>query len=221
MHPTETQLHDYLDGVLSAGEVEQIAAHLLECARCAAEVEELGALKAELLQLPASIQPERDLRAGIWQRIDQAALIKLPGAPVPTLWSVRYRLAAAAVLLVVVSSLFTLLLVGRGKGFSLVDRTTGYETARLVSNDPAMLERQYSDELRELELVLRKSRGALAPETVRIMEENLGIIDRAIREARAAIAADPNSELLVDLLRSAYERKLELLRQAAKTSPVT
>jgi hypothetical protein len=35
------------------------------------------------------------------------------------------------------------------------------------------------------------------------------------------MAADPNSELLVELLRSAYERKLELLRQAAKTSPVT
>jgi hypothetical protein len=90
-----------------------------------------------------------------------------------------------------------------------------------VSRDPATLERQYSDELRELEQVLRKSRGALAPETVRIMEDNLMIIDRAIREARAAMAADPNSELLVELLRSAYERKLELLRQAAKTSPVT
>lgn len=221
MHPTETQLHDYLDGVLSAEEVEQIAAHLLACKQCAAEVEELGALRAELLQLPDSIQPERDLRAGIWQRIDQAAVIKLPESPGRTLWSLRYRLAAAAVLLVVVSSFFTLVLVSRGKGFNTANRMVNAESTRLVSNDPAVLERQYSDELRELELVLRKSRSALAPETVRIMEDNLRIIDRAIREARAAMAADPNSELLVDLLRSAYERKLELLRQAAKTSPVT
>jgi hypothetical protein len=221
MHPTETQLHDYLDGVLSTEEVEQIAAHLLACAQCAAEVEALGVLKAELLQLPDSVQPARDLRPGIWQRIDQAAVIEMPQAAGRTLWSARYRLAAAAVLLVVVSSFFTLVVVSRGKGFSNADRMPDHESARLVSDDPALLERQYSDELRELELVLRKSRNALAPETVRIMEENLMVIDRAIREARAAMVADPNSELLVDLLRSAYERKLELLRQAAKTSPMT
>jgi hypothetical protein len=221
MHPTETELHDYLDGALSTEAVERMAAHLLACPLCAAEAEELGALKAELLTLPRAIEPERDLRPNIWQRIDDRSVVALPALRTHTLWSQRYRLAAAAVLLVVASSFFTLVWVSRGKGFGSADRAVTNESARLVSRDPATLERQYSDELRELEQVLRKSRGALAPETVRIMEDNLMIIDRAIREARAAMAADPNSELLVELLRSAYERKLELLRQAAKTSPVT
>jgi molecular chaperone DnaK (HSP70) len=87
----------------------------------------------------------------------------------------------------------------------------------LASDDAGKLEREYSEAVHELEMILRKSRGALAPETERIMEENLTIIDRAINEAQAALASDPNSEMLVDLLRSAYERKLELLRQAARS----
>ena len=78
------------------------------------------------------------------------------------------------------------------------------ENVRLVGRDPGAIERQYSEEVQELEMVLRKSRGALAPETVRIMETNLKIIDEAISEAQAAIAADPNSDMLVDLLHQAH-----------------
>jgi hypothetical protein len=134
------------------------------------------------------------------------------------LWSVRYRLAAAAVVLIVASSAVTLMIVQSQRSGSF---EPGGSDVRLVGLNSRALERQYSEEVHELELVLRKSRGALAPETVKILEDNLRIIDNAIREAKAALASDPQSDMLVDLLRSAYERKLELLRQAAKSSPMT
>jgi hypothetical protein len=212
MHLDDTQLNDYLDGVLDADEAERVRRHIGECESCAREAEVLTSLKAAIVELPRDIRPERDLREGIWNRIEQPRAAR-------TLWSMRYSLAAAAVLLIAVTSVVTRALV-MGTGDDEVG--ADYNSAvQLTSDDAGKLEREYSEEVQELEMILRKSRGALAPETVRIMEENLTIIDRAINEAQSALASDPNSEMLVDLLRSAYERKLELLRQAARSSPVT
>jgi hypothetical protein len=210
MHPDETRLNDYLDNVLDEREQQSIAAHAQSCARCAGEIAALRTLRARLAALPTDIKPERDLRAEIWQKIE---------APTP-LWSMRYRLAAAAVLLIAVTSVVTMMLMRNG-GRSDFAQQHRNDAVHLVGNDPRTIERQYSDEVKDLESVLRNSRGALSPETVRILEENLHIIDNAIREAQTALASDPNSAMLVDLLRSAYERKLELLQQAAKSSPAT
>jgi hypothetical protein len=168
-------------------------------------------LDAALAALPREIRPARDLRDDIWNQI-QAPRVR-------TLWSARYPLAAAAILLIAISSLVTLAVMKdqQRTGFAARHR----DDVTLVTDNRNALERQYSEEVQELEMVLRKSRGALSPETVRILEENLAIIDRAIREAQSALASDPNSDMLVDMLRSAYQRKLELLRQAAESSPVT
>ena len=212
MHLDETHLNDYLDGVLDAVEAERVRRHLGECEACTREAEALAALKATIGELPREIRPDRDLRESIWNEIAKPRHTR-------TLWSTRYPLAAAAILLIAVTSVVTRAIV-TGAGDSEVGADYN-NTVRLASDDAGKLERQYSEEVQELQMILRKSRGALAPETVRIMEENLTIIDRAISEAQAALASDPNSEMLVDLLRSAYERKLELLRQAARSSPVT
>ena len=212
MHLDETRLNDYLDGALDAAEAERVRRHIGECESCAHEAEELAALKATVAGLPREIRPGRDLREDIWSEIARPRHTR-------TLWSMRFPLAAAAILLIAVTSVVTRALVTGTR-----DSQIGADynnTIRFASDDPRKLQREYSDKVQELEMILRKSRGALAPETVRIMEENLRIIDRAINEAQAALASDPNSEMLVDLLRSAYERKLELLRQAARSSPVT
>ena len=219
MHASETELNDYVDDALDESATQRVRTHVSACAVCAAEVERMRSLHARLAQLPRAISPERDLRAGMWHKIDNEGVVDIARARGGPLWSFRYRLAAAAVVLIIASSALTLLIVRKsGSGFG---GAAEREDVRLVGLDTRTLESQYSEELHELELVLRKSRGALAPETVRIMEDNLRIIDAAIREARAALSADPQSDMLIDLLRSAYERKLELLRQAAKSSPVT
>src|SRR5216684_611382 len=58
-------------------------------------------------------------------------------------------------------------------------------------------------------------RSGLDPTTVRVIEKNLGIIDRAIRDAQSALAVDPANAYLNQHLAQAMRRKLELLRQAA------
>ena len=42
--------------------------------------------------------------------------------------------------------------------------------------------------------------------------------DSAIAEARAALLADPNNGMLVDLLSASYQRKLDLLRRTSELS---
>ncbi|MGQ0563390.1 MAG: zf-HC2 domain-containing protein [Gemmatimonadota bacterium] len=210
-HPAESQINDYVDDLLEPAEAAAIAAHVAECAHCALEIERLTALKNSLAQLPRAIRPPRDLRAGIRESVG--------GARGRVLWSLRVPLAAAAVLLIAFGSIVTLAVMNSRRGGDVAQRDR--PEVRLVARAARLLEREYAEEVRELELVLRKSRGALSAETVRILEENLAIIDRAIGEAQRALAADPNSGMLVDLLRSAYERKIDLLRQAAKSSPAT
>lgn len=209
MHLTETQINDYVDGIVS----DDVSAHVAACPQCAADAEALRALLLEVNALPASIAPERDLRPGIWQQIDAESVIPLR-SPRGTLWAARYRLAAAAVLLIAVSSIVTFMLVQRN-----APQVGGeFTNTVLLASDARALEREYSDELKELQTIVRNSRGTLAPETMKILEDNLAIIDNAIGEARAALQADPNSGMLVEMLRSAYQKKLELLRQAAKSS---
>jgi hypothetical protein len=74
---------------------------------------------------------------------------------------------------------------------------------------------RYAAAVADLERLLAQRRSRLDPTTVRVIEKNLGIIDRAIRDAQSALAADPANAYLNQHLAQAMRRKLELLRQAA------
>ena len=203
MHLTETQINDYVDDVLPTDDVAVVHAHLQECADCRAEVEALRAVLQRVAALPRSIAPERDLRPNLSARPQRT-----------TLWPWRYPLAAAAVLLIAISSMVTILLTRD-------DQPTVRITEASGGVDLVNLEQQYSSEVESLQRTLRVRRDELSPETVRILEENLAIIDKAIQEARSALINDPQSDMLGELLRSAYQRKLDLLKQAARSSVET
>jgi hypothetical protein len=49
---------------------------------------------------------------------------------------------------------------------------------------------------------------------VRVLEDNLGAIDRAIEQSRQALGADPANLFLNTHLAAARQRKLALLRSA-------
>ena len=67
----------------------------------------------------------------------------------------------------------------------------------------------------DLEAVLERGREVLDPETVRVLEENLQTIDRAIQEAGDAVMQDPASPVLQRFLAENLRKKMDLLRQAA------
>ena len=77
---------------------------------------------------------------------------------------------------------------------------------------------QFDAAVADLERVLREESERLDPQTVMVIERNLRAIDDAIREARAALDADPANTYLNSHLADARRRKLELLRRAAGLS---
>lgn len=84
--------------------------------------------------------------------------------------------------------------------------------------DLAALDSLYYREIIRLRRVLDSQRGQLDSTTVQVLDRNMLVIDRAIQECRAALAADPASRFLNEQLNDALETKIELLRTAAVMS---
>jgi hypothetical protein len=81
------------------------------------------------------------------------------------------------------------------------------------------LEEDDAQALAALRRALEARRPALAPGTVELVERNLAVIDEALREIRAALAADPGDPLLAELLRATAAQKLALLRRVLALGP--
>lgn len=212
------RLNDYADGALEPNEVGAVDSHLQACEVCRAELEAIRALLAEAERLPRSIEPPRDLWPDIdrqleAERTDVQGPIGLRGR---TLWSARYPLAAAAVLLIAASSLITAWLVG----WSGVEPGARYATQAEVSlvREWRATEAEYLRASLELAESLEALKGELSPETVELIERNLQIIDDAIRESRAAFSIDPQNRELMETLSANYEKKLQVLRQVSRLS---
>ena len=62
--------------------------------------------------------------------------------------------------------------------------------------------------------VLAEARTRLDPGTVRILEKNLQVIERAIDDSKRALAVDPENAFLKDHLAGAYREKASYLREA-------
>ena len=74
---------------------------------------------------------------------------------------------------------------------------------------------RYDDAIADLQQSLEAGRAKLDPETVRVLEANLAVIDRAIEQSRRALADDPMNVYLNSHLAAAKKRKLALLRRAS------
>ncbi len=233
-------LDEYIDGGLAAEESGEVERHLASCAECAAEVESLLTLRARTRDLPREIAPGRDLWPEIQGRI-QAAPRKvetperLAGAADGVIdlaarrgrairWNGALGRAAAVIALIALSSGVTAyLLRGRGAAPVAVSPTATQPQAggnvRLAADrrDLATFRAGaggFEGAVEALRTTFESQRDRLSPETVRIIEQNLAIIDRAIAESRAALEKDPNDPDLPLLLSGVYRQKLELLQQA-------
>jgi len=65
----------------------------------------------------------------------------------------------------------------------------------------------------ELQEALTRNESRLDTATVRVVRQNLAVIDRAITEARTALQSDPGNTYLNLHLANTMRRKVELLRR--------
>ncbi len=225
----DDRLQDFREGLLSPREAERARSHLAECPRCRRELEALSELLDGLGGLPQEAQPSRDLWPQIAWRIGTAegaareAPRVGPGARGQggKIWAPArgrvslpaWQLLAASLMVALVSGGAVWAFLSRGPGPAVpVAQASGGEVMPVGWEDPLA---GSSSAVTGLEAILEQGRDVLDPETVRVLEENLTAVDRAIAEAREALERDPGSRLLRRLLAGNLRRKVDLLRHAA------
>jgi anti-sigma factor RsiW len=218
------RLSEYLDGELAGAERAALEAHLAECPGCARTVEELRRVvgRARALEDRA---PTGELWPAIAARIGAA-----PGeGRVADLGAQRARrearprgrrvsislpqLAAASIALMALSGGAAWLALRAGGGVPARESPVLAEPA---GPSASFASSGYEVAIAELQQVLESSRDRLDTATVRVIEENLAIIDQAIAQAQRALALDPGSTYLREYLAGTMRQKLEFLQQAAQ-----
>lgn len=206
-----TELSDYLDGDLGPEERAELEAHLADCPACAGTLAELRIVVDAAARAP-ELPPEHDLWPGIEARLSPRSerrdrVIDLASRR-RVIMTVPQLLAAGLALILFSAGAVWLAVGGRGEtsAESAVALTSPVTTVAFTDLDRtiAALEQEYVSRRDELD-----------PETIRVVERNLAIIDRAIGEAREALAGDPSSAFLSSHLAGTMRRKMDLLRQAA------
>jgi anti-sigma factor RsiW len=228
------RLSEYLDDELAAPERTALEAHLETCAACTQTLGELRRVVRRARVL-GDRQPARELWPGIAQRI---GLPEPTGLPEQTSISVPFgrsrQVGTAARRRRVTFSLPQLLAAGialavlSGGGVWLLQPGAGslaVEPMPAASQDAPIpgvravgtgaAAGSYDAAVDDLERVLAEGRDQLDSTTVRVLEHNLALIDRAIADARRALAADSANLYLNSHLAETMRRKVDLLRQAA------
>jgi anti-sigma factor RsiW len=222
------RLSEYLDGELEDGERVALESHLRSCAACSGIVGDLRRVVRRARTLKQR-GPEHDLWPGIASRIgatppqaDRA--VDLASRRSSRRWSFSLpQLAAAGIALMTISGGTVWMLR------TAVPRSAIAPVASISSPHPIVVNaaarpsatQSYAAAVADLERVLADGRGQLDSSTVRVIEQNLQAIDRAIAQAQRALEADPANLYLNTHLAETMRRKLDLLRQAAALVPVS
>jgi hypothetical protein len=234
------RLSEYLDDELTRDERTACDAHLASCGECRTVLADLQSL-VRMARADAESVPATDQWPGILHGIGtlkarpSSLATSESSMPSPVArpegqafkprsrWQITFtvpQLALAASLLIAVSAGVAYLAAGR-----VTTRPTDQEDpiqaqAETLLPASATIERanfadvQFDQAVADLEKVLIERRDELDPRTIIVIERNLAAIDQAIREARAALDADPANTFLNSHLADARRKKLELLRQA-------
>ena len=205
------RLSSCLDGELAGEQLAAAEAHLAACAECRAALEDLRQLTSRARTLDDR-PPERDLWDGIAERLPAATPGVVPLRRRRFAFSIP-QLAAAGIAVVALSSGAAILLTHGARSPVFPEPSSSATVAAPASLASAKGIQSYDVAIRDLEATLAKRRSTLDTATIRAVEQSLAIIDRAIRQAEAALTQDPNNMYLNDHLAHALDRKLEVLRR--------
>ena len=213
------RLSEHLDGALAGAEARAVEEHLAGCAVCASVEAELRSLVGRARALDDR-PPSRDLWPGIAAAIGSGEAGR-PAAPTVALPRRRRRVTLSDPQLA--AARLALALASGGAAWwarPLASPPAGVagaptpEAGAVPASATLPQERGWAEEVERLQAALAAAEG-LDATTVRVLERNLEIIDRAIRESREALASDPGNPFLEEHLARSWARKVATLKEAA------
>jgi hypothetical protein len=211
---TREHLNDHLDGLLAEEVGRAVEQHLGSCLVCRREWQALRELVDEARRLPPSVEPATDLWPGIAARLEQRRVVPGRfGQPRHHRVLPRLQVAAAALLLVVLTAFVTTLMVKRHEPRASLPAAPTADVV-LVSLDG--VEADLESTRRLLLEALDARRDTLSPRTMAEIEMNLRTIDRAIAQIHEALESDPANLELRRMLAAAYQKECRLLHRATK-----
>jgi anti-sigma factor RsiW len=201
------RLSEYVDGELANGERVALEAHLATCAPCRGAVAELRQVVARARSLEDRA-PQTDLWSGVAKRIGAGQVV-----------DIRSRRFSFNVPQLIAACIALVLLSGGGTWVALHKTSVATDTTFTSQADStkwvpvAVWSGRTDAAIADLQEALRRNESRLDTSTVRVVRENLALIDRAIAQARTALAADSGNAYLNLHLADTMRRKLELLRR--------
>jgi len=209
------RLSEYIDGDLDNEERVALEAHLATCGSCYATLAELRQVVARAQSL-TDAAPANDLWSGIRARLTPGRRPEITRVPSRRFSFSMPQLLAASIALVLLSA----------GGVWVGLRSTAPTVTAIPSMASPPPEYQNASvwtgrartttdaAVSELEEALARNQGQLDTATVRVLRQNLAVIDRAIGQAQRALKRDPGSSYLNLHLANTMRQKIELLRRA-------
>lgn len=214
----QERIGDYTDGALDRTSSEALDAHLKTCAACRAMAEDFRDIRLAALGLEKQTPPPR-VWAKLSERLDaerrrprwmEAAWQSLDFA-----WG--RPLTVAAMLLVVGGSSWVLWQqLPRRQPAQIATQPATAADADLVQSvetELKLAEEHYEKAISGLEQITRSEGAALDPQVAAVLQKNLSVIDQAIGESRAALRAQPASDVAQESLFEALRSKVSLLQE--------
>lgn len=213
-------LDDYVDGTLPQHARTEFDSLLASSSPLREQLQLAQQLRDATGTLPRSITPARDLWSAIASHIESSKVVSHRFEPEPAAarthspWQRWGLLAAAAMVLIGVSSGITAYLI----------REPATPTPAAPSSDQPHFsavvweqfrdaEQKYQQVTDELLAAMEQRRDELDPETIRVVEDNMRLIDRAIAESRTALEKDPSNGHLANKLSDIYRKRVDFLLQ--------
>jgi anti-sigma factor RsiW len=200
------RLSEYLDGELNNTERAALEAHLATCGHCFATLAELR-LVVERAKTLEDREPTKDLWPNIADTIRRGVVTARPPVrPSARRFSFSVpQLLAASIALVLLSS--------GGAWLAFKPGTVAVTPRPGTPITPVSWTAGTDLAVADLQETLTRNESRLDTATVRVVRQNLAVIDRAIADARAALQKDPGSTYLNLHLANTMRRKVELLRR--------
>ena len=217
-------IQEKVDGTIGSIRRAQLDLHLNECADCRALLEDLQRIHDAAADLPALAPPDRAWLQ-IAGRLRQEGRIR-EDAPAPVARAGRGGYVAWL-------AIAAALVIATGTALFFIPRPAPAPETRIASTPPAAAvpgaaasdrptidavnavedaQAKFEKAIEDLEKVAKANQQALDSGTAATIEKNLGILDQAIADNRAAVKSEPTSVAARETLFDALRQKVTLLQ---------